>query len=144
MPAQPQVLLPAKMVEAERLPQTVPAPEKKFATRERAPSATPKTAPAIDQEPKSETFFISGQVNKAGIIAIPKEQPITVSMTIAIAGGPSRLANLRNVILTRTDATGATKTIIIDVKKAMEGNAAADEDPIVQPGDKINVPESMF
>ena len=97
--------------------------------------------PAIERKAKS--FFISGQVGKPGIIVIP-EQPVTVSMAVSIAGGPTRIAALEKVELHRVGADGGTKTITVDVKKALAGKVAPEEDPVVLPGDKINVPESKF
>ena len=100
-------------------------------------------SPALERSTPN-AFFISGQVGKPGIIVIPEGQPLTVSMAVTLAGGGSRLADLGKVQLHRLDATGATKTIIVDVKKALEGKATPVEDPVVLPGDKINVPESQF
>ena len=90
---------------------------------------------------KASSYSISGQVNKPARRFIP-DQPITVSMAVTIAGGPTRNANLGKVQLVRTDAAGATKTITVDVKKALEGKAMKDEDPVLEAGDKIDVPES--
>ena len=90
---------------------------------------------------KASSYSISGQVNKPARRFLPDE-PITVSMAVTLAGGPTRLANLGKVQLLRTDAAGATKTILVDVKKALEGKATKDEDPVLEAGDKIDVPES--
>ena len=101
---------------------------------------TPKAAPANSVP----TVFLSGQVNRAGVIAIPEGRPITVSMAVTLAGGATRIANLSKVQLHRPDANGATQTSIVNVKKALEGKATPEEDPVVLPGDRINVPESSF
>jgi hypothetical protein len=92
---------------------------------------------------KASTYSILGQVNQPGQMVSP-DDPMTVSKAITLAGGPTRLAALDKVQLIRTDADGATKTTTVDVKKALAGKATPEEDPVVLPGDRINVPESVF
>jgi protein involved in polysaccharide export with SLBB domain len=76
-------------------------------------------------------------------MVLPAE-PITVSKAVALAGGATRLAALEKVQVLRTDAAGVKKTITVDVKKALEGKATKEEDPVVLPGDQITVHESHF
>ena len=88
-------------------------------------------------------IYVTGAVNGAGPQDIPPNEKFTVSKAILRAGGFSDFSNQRKVKLTRDTGSGATQTMIIDVKEIIE-KGRQDLDVVVQPDDFIVVPERMI
>lgn len=89
----------------------------------------------------SERFVtVIGKVNSQGPVPFPTEEEMHLLEAIARAGGWSndRLADMRNVTITRTDEDGEKNTIQVDAR-----NITAQEHPL-RDGDLINVPERMW
>lgn len=57
---------------------------------------------------------VIGQVNQPGAVLFPQEQGLTFMDAISRAGGFSRLANRKQVKLTRTNTEGKSETYIIN------------------------------
>jgi beta-lactamase regulating signal transducer with metallopeptidase domain/protein involved in polysaccharide export with SLBB domain len=94
--------------------------------------------------PRSVTIF--GAVNKPGYVPLPEPglPKLTIVGLIALAGGPSRLADLKRVQITRVNATTrATQALTVNVADFMRGgtDVAAGE---LEPGDMVMVPERLL
>jgi len=85
---------------------------------------------------------VGGAVNTAGRVQFPVERGLTIVDAISLAGGPSRLANLKLVKLTRRNADGDTTTEVIDVDSMWKSGG---RDPLpLQKDDNIFVPERIL
>lgn len=88
------------------------------------------------------TVNVIGSVNQPGAVLFPQEQGLTLLDAIARAGGFSRLANRREIKLTRTNADGKTDTYIINADDLIKGNSSNSWQ--LQANDIIFVPERMI
>ena len=88
------------------------------------------------------TVQVVGAVNSPGAVVFPPEQKMGLVEAIARAGGQSRIADLKRVQLTRTNAEGKTETFTINVTDLMKG--ASGEQWLLLKGDVILVPEKLF
>jgi len=83
---------------------------------------------------------VIGKVNRQGSIPFPSEEDLYLLEAIAMAGGWSsdRLADTKNVTITRTDEDGKKFVIEVDAR-----NITATEHPL-KDGDLVNVPERIW
>jgi len=88
------------------------------------------------------TVNVIGSVTNQGRIQFPQERGLTIVDAISLAGGQTRLADLRHVKLTRKSASGDTDVSIIDVDAMMK--TAGRDQVQLEPGDVIFVPERML
>ncbi len=93
------------------------------------------TVSVLEYAPRRFTIF--GQVNAAGSFEIPSEERVTLPTAIAMAGGNTRIGNLRAVAVTRSSDTEITE-YRVNVLSA-EGRQF-----VIQDRDLITVPESLF
>lgn len=85
---------------------------------------------------------VFGAVNSAGRKLFPPERGLTILDAISLAGGHSRLADLKKVKLTRTTGDGDPVTTTINVDEIMKGGG---KDPVqLQPDDVIYVGERLL
>jgi protein involved in polysaccharide export with SLBB domain len=85
---------------------------------------------------------VIGQVSNAGRVLFPPEKGLTILEAIALAGGQTRLADLRKVKLTRKAENGDTLVEEIDVDALMKRGG---RDAIqLQRDDVIFVPERIL
>lgn len=89
---------------------------------------------------------VLGAVNNAGRIFFPQERGLTLLDAISLAGGHSRLADLRKVKLTRNSANGESTNMQINVDEIMKGDETSSTplDVPLEKGDVIYVPERIF
>lgn len=80
---------------------------------------------------------ILGQVNGAGSYEIPSEEVILLPSAIALAGGNTRIGNLRRILVTRI-RDDSMKEIVVNMLTP-EGRQF-----VVEPDDVITIPESLF
>jgi polysaccharide biosynthesis/export protein len=85
---------------------------------------------------------VLGQVGKPGAVEIPTDRPLKLLDVIALAGGFTRLADRKQVTLTRITADGTTTTTEINVDAILQSKKA--EQWVLQQGDVINVPERLL
>jgi polysaccharide biosynthesis/export protein len=85
---------------------------------------------------------VVGQVQKPGRIQFPQERGLTIVEALSDAGGPTRLADLKKVKLTRKNADGETVTEEINVD-AMWNRGGRDATPL-QKDDVVYVPERII
>jgi polysaccharide export outer membrane protein len=84
---------------------------------------------------------VTGAVNDAGRVQFPPERGLTIADAITLAGGHSRLADLRKVKLTRKGPNGEPETRDVDVDAIQKKGA---RDVALEPGDQIFVPERII
>jgi polysaccharide export outer membrane protein len=89
--------------------------------------------------PRLDRIFILGQVTKPGAIDLPSQEPLTVSKAVSLAGGFDKYAKQGHVQLIRS----GQKVTDVDVAQILTGDTKI-EDPILQAGDTVYVPESRF
>jgi len=88
------------------------------------------------------TVQVVGAVNQPGAVVFPPEQKMGLIEAIARAGGQSRIADLKRVRLTRTNAEGKAENQITNVDDMMKGNS--NEQYLLLKGDVIFVPERLL
>jgi polysaccharide export outer membrane protein len=88
--------------------------------------------------PRLDHVFILGQVTKPGTVNLPSQEALTVSKAVSLAGGFDKFAKKGSVQLIR----GGQRVAEVDVGKILTGDGR--EDPKLQPGDTVYVPESRF
>lgn len=87
---------------------------------------------------------VTGSVSKAGRIPFPQERGMTIVEAISEAG-PTRLANLQKVKLTRKNADGETVTEEINVDAMLKGSGRDGRDTFhLQKDDSLYVPERIL
>jgi len=85
---------------------------------------------------------VIGQVNQPGAVLFPQEQGLTMLDAISRAGGFTRLANRKQVKLTRTNPDGKTETYIINADDLIKGSSS-NTWPLLA-NDIVFVPESIL
>lgn len=86
----------------------------------------------------SRRVMVLGQVGKQGPVTFRPGEPMTILQAIADAGGFTRLANAKSVIVKRTNG----QTITVNVKEMASNTGTT---PFyLQEGDVITVKESLF
>lgn len=92
-------------------------------------------------EYSKRTVSVTGAVAKQGAVSFPPEKQMTLVEAISEAG-PTRLADLRKVKLTRRLPDGSTQTSIINVDNLLKGEAS--EEWLLRKDDVIFVPERLL
>jgi polysaccharide biosynthesis/export protein len=87
--------------------------------------------------PQMARAFITGAVRNSGAVNLPSSGQLHVSQAISLAGGFERFARQAQVQLLRAGAS-----TVVDVQALLAGQKV--DDPVLQPGDTIFVPESRF
>jgi len=87
-------------------------------------------------------FTVLGQVQRPGAYALPGEGSIPILQAIGMAGGFTRLASTGRIVVKRKEANGQETTIKVDAKKLATKDS--DKGVLIQAGDTVSVPESMF
>jgi protein involved in polysaccharide export with SLBB domain len=87
--------------------------------------------------------FLTGQVKAQGAIDIPPNEVLTVSRAILLDGGLADFADRRRIRLLHRKADGTTLTTVVDLKEILD-RGHSEKDPVVQPGDTIDVPEKLI
>lgn len=89
----------------------------------------------------TQRVTVLGQVQKPGAHELPAEKRLTILQVLGVAGGPTRIANLKRVLVKRF-VNGRQESIKVDVNGMVNGGNATMF--YVQEDDVITVPESMF
>ena len=89
-----------------------------------------------------QRVHVIGQVFRNGEVRFPNEEPMTLSKAIADAGGPTRIADIRNVKVKRKMADGSVQVFNVSLKAILNDKDAKDF-PLCD-GDTIEVPEDIF
>lgn len=84
---------------------------------------------------------VLGQVQRPGAHELPAEKDLTILQVLGLAGGPTRIANLKKVLVKRR-VDGKEKIFKVDVNSMASGNQTMMF--YVLEDDVITVPESFF
>ncbi|HVU36585.1 MAG TPA: polysaccharide biosynthesis/export family protein [Opitutaceae bacterium] len=85
---------------------------------------------------------VLGSVTNQGRVKFPENRDLTIVDAIALAGGQTRLADLKRVRLTRRNDKGEPETTEINVDAMMRKSGA--DSVTLQPGDIVYVPERVL
>ena len=85
-----------------------------------------------------------GQIRGQGAMDLPADEELTVSKAILRAGGLADFANRKKIRLIRKKGPDLkeTETIIVNLSEILD-KGRYDKDPVLVPGDVINVPERL-
>lgn len=89
--------------------------------------------------PRLDRVYIIGHVGKPGAVNMPSQEVLTVSKAVSLAGGFSQYAKQGEVQLMRS----GKRVQVVDVRAILTGDAKV-QDPVLEPGDTVFVPESRF
>ena len=84
---------------------------------------------------------VLGQVMRPGSHDLPAEKQLSILQVLGMAGGPTRIANLKKVTVKR-NINGRPETIRVDVQSMVSGDSS--QVFVVREDDVITVPESLF
>jgi polysaccharide biosynthesis/export protein len=87
-------------------------------------------------------IYVTGQVKNQGPLDIPPDETFTVTRAILRAGGFADFANRRKVKLIRKNGA-SSQTIYVNVD-AVVNRGKIDQDPVLEDGDTIIVPERLI
>ncbi len=90
------------------------------------------------------SFNVFGAVGSAGRKQFPPERTLTLLDGLSLAGGASRLGDLKKVKLTRNNGEGDPVTVTINVDELMKGTGPNRDTVYIQPDDIIFVPERII
>ncbi len=88
------------------------------------------------------TVNVIGAVNSPGAVPFPIEQGMNLIEAITRAGGFSRIANQKDVRITRADEKGISKTFSVNAVRLIDSRASNLWS--LEVGDVVFVPESTF
>jgi protein involved in polysaccharide export with SLBB domain len=88
------------------------------------------------------TIYVSGCVRTQGGVELPPEDRLTVSKAILKAGGFAEFADKKKVKLVRSKG-GGVETTVVDVDAVLV-KGQIDKDPVLQPDDRIIVPQKFI
>jgi polysaccharide export outer membrane protein len=86
-------------------------------------------------------IFVTGAVKNPDRYEVPRSEPVTVLKAITLAGGTTDRAAEKKVQVIRTDDDGGRVKFDVNLRKVKRGKL---EDPILQKGDIVLVPEAFF
>ncbi len=86
-------------------------------------------------------IFVTGAVRQPDVYEVPRDEPITVLRAVTLAGGTTDRAARKRVQILRTDPGGNRVTLNVNLRQIQRGKA---DDPLLQKGDIVLVPESFF
>jgi polysaccharide export outer membrane protein len=83
------------------------------------------------------TVTVLGQAQSPGVFELPADRPLTVVEAIGMAGGATRIANVKKISLKRRGG----QVEQLNLKDITSGKAT---DPTLRDGDVLSIPESLF
>jgi protein involved in polysaccharide export with SLBB domain len=86
--------------------------------------------------------YLMGQVHTQGAVELPANESLTVSQAVLLNGGLADFADKHRVKLIRKGPDGKAVTTIVDIEAIYRGRS--NKDPVLQPGDTVNVPEKLI
>jgi polysaccharide export outer membrane protein len=86
-------------------------------------------------------IFVTGAVKRPDMYEVPRDEPISVLKAVTLAGGTTDRAAKKRVQIMRSDPDGNRVNLVVNLRKIRRGKA---EDPLLQKGDIVLVPESFF
>jgi polysaccharide export outer membrane protein len=86
-------------------------------------------------------IFVTGAVKQPDVYEVPRDEPITVLKAVTLAGGTTDRAAKKKVQIMRSDPDGNRITLYVNLRGIQRGKT---EDPLLQKGDIVLVPETFF
>jgi len=86
-------------------------------------------------------IFVTGAVKQPDVYEVPRDEPITVLKAVTLAGGTTDRAAKKKVQIMRSDPDGNRVTLYVNLRGIQRGKT---EDPLLQKGDIVLVPETFF
>ena len=86
-------------------------------------------------------IFVAGAVRNPDVYEVPSDEPLTVLKAVTLAGGTTDRAAKKRLQIIRSDPGGNRVTLQVNLRQIQRGKA---DDPILQKGDIVLVPESFF
>jgi polysaccharide export outer membrane protein len=86
-------------------------------------------------------IFVTGAVKQPDVYEVPRDEPITVLKAVTLAGGTTDRAARKRVQIMRSEPGGERVTLVVNLRKIQRGKI---EDPLLEKGDIVLVPESFF
>lgn len=83
--------------------------------------------------------YVLGAVNKPGVVDLPLDRRLTVSMAVSFAGSYTKFASTGSVQVLRQSTTGQARKFVVDLDAVLEGRL--DLDLVLEPADVVWVPE---
>ncbi len=83
------------------------------------------------------TVTVLGQAQNPGVFELPVDRQLTVVEAISMAGGATRIANIKKISLKRRGGP----VQMLNLKDITSGKTA---DPTLRDGDVLSIPESLF
>lgn len=83
------------------------------------------------------TVTVLGQAQNPGVFELPADRQLTLVEVVGMAGGATRIANLKKLTLKRSDG----RVLTVNLKDITAGKAA---DIALRAGDVLSIPESLF
>lgn len=80
---------------------------------------------------------VLGQAQNPGVFELPADRKLTVVEAIGMAGGATRIANIKKITLKRSGG----QVLTINLKDITSGKAT---DVVLRDGDVLSIPESLF
>ena len=82
-------------------------------------------------------FSIQGEVVRSGNYSVPRSGELTIFSAVNMAGGPTKIAKLQRIIVSRKNSEGKVISIRVD---------STDRSKVfnIRPGDEIEVPAKIF
>ncbi len=99
----------------------------------------PQVVVTLESTDQNE-FIMRGQVGGVGVNKIPTDGQMTLLKAIYSRGGPTKIANIKRIRITRRVNNQST-TSEYDLRRIQKGEIP---DPEILPGDIIEVPENFF
>jgi polysaccharide export outer membrane protein len=83
------------------------------------------------------TVTVLGQAQSPGVFELPADRRLTVVEAIGMAGGATRIANVKKISLKRRSG----QVQLLNLKDITSGKST---DVVLQDGDVLSIPESLF
>ena len=83
------------------------------------------------------TVTVLGQAQSPGVFELPADRRLTVVEAIGMAGGATRIANVKKISLKRRSG----QVQVLNLKDITSGKST---DVVLQDGDVLSIPESLF
>ena len=84
-------------------------------------------------------YMVLGEVNSRNVFGLPDGEAVTVTRAMALAGGPTTDADMKNVQIVRADPQGKLTYIPVNVDDILRKKSGAD--PALQDGDILYFPK---
>ena len=88
-------------------------------------------------------IYLTGQIRTQGSLELLPDETLTVSKAILRSGGLLDFADKKRVKLVRKKAEGQTETTFVNLVEILD-RGRLDKDPVLEPGDLINIPERLI